>query len=466
MNMENLFFETQGINNYLSYRIAADDELDTMSVGMLTNNHIPGLAATSFVQMDLDRIVKYNISTKVSVAQLFSGPVNKKHLLGIFSGIVDALCSAEDYMLDPGSLLFDLKYIFFKPSTGETAMICVPILGNNAAPDLSAFFRNLIVTVQPDLTENADHIGQILSHLNSRPAFDLPEFKQLLEKLAGTKEEGPKHVVISAQKVVAPVEKQVLTPPQKIEQNVTPTPLNKVTPPVSPIPPVSKPIEQEASAKPKKSGFFSFGGGKKEKEKVEKQPDPSVLGSFGFAVPGAPSTPQPPVTPPVQPSKPVQSPVTPAQPPVTPAQPPVTPAQPPVTPMQSPKPAQHMVIGETTVLGGAANGQTTVLTQNPVAQVRPHLIRVKNNEKINLDKAVFRIGREKSCVDYFIGDNSTISSNHANIISRDGAYFVVDTNSTNHTWVNDQMIPSNVETKVEHGSKIRLANEEFKLILR
>ena len=122
----------------------------------------------------------------------------------------------------------------------------------------------------------------------------------------------------------------------------------------------------------------------------------------------------------------------------------------------------NMNFGETTVLGGGGIGETTVLGAGAVeAQTKPHLIRTKNNERINLDKPVFRIGKEKSYVDYFIGDNTAISRSHANIISRDGEYFVVDTNSTNHTYVNGGMIQSNVETKISHDTKIRLANEEF-----
>ena len=96
---------------------------------------------------------------------------------------------------------------------------------------------------------------------------------------------------------------------------------------------------------------------------------------------------------------------------------------------------------------------------------QPYLIRAKNNERIELNKPVFRIGKEKSYVDYFISDNTAISRSHANVISRDGEYFVVDTNSTNHTYVNGMMIQSNVETKIVDGVKIRLANEEFEFKL-
>ena len=107
-------------------------------------------------------------------------------------------------------------------------------------------------------------------------------------------------------------------------------------------------------------------------------------------------------------------------------------------------------------------GETVDLsTLTGTVQIQPHLIRQKNGERIDLNKPVFRIGKEKSYVDYFIGDNTAISRSHANIISRDGEYFVLDTNSTNHTYVNGAMIQSSVEVKLVHGMKIRFANEDF-----
>ena len=122
-----------------------------------------------------------------------------------------------------------------------------------------------------------------------------------------------------------------------------------------------------------------------------------------------------------------------------------------------------MNFGETTVLGVGAAGETTVLSSvgNAAPQILPHLIRIKNNERINLTKPVFRIGKERSYVDYFIGDNPAVSRSHVNIVNHDNEYFVVDTNSTNHTYLNGIMLQSNVENKLTHGAKIRLANEEF-----
>jgi pSer/pThr/pTyr-binding forkhead associated (FHA) protein len=51
-------------------------------------------------------------------------------------------------------------------------------------------------------------------------------------------------------------------------------------------------------------------------------------------------------------------------------------------------------------------------------------------------------------------------------VTRDGQFFVVDTNSTNHTFVNGQMIPPNHETVLNDGDVLTLANESFEFHLR
>lgn len=61
------FYENQGVNTYLVYKIKEGDSIDTLSLGMITNNNIPGLIKTIFTQMDEVRFIKYNVSAKISM---------------------------------------------------------------------------------------------------------------------------------------------------------------------------------------------------------------------------------------------------------------------------------------------------------------------------------------------------------------------------------------------------------------
>ena len=104
---------------------------------------------------------------------------------------------------------------------------------------------------------------------------------------------------------------------------------------------------------------------------------------------------------------------------------------------------------------------TGLLEENREYVHYPTLYRVLTNESILINKPVFRIGKERSYVDYFVGNNIAVSRNHADIITRGGQYFIKDLNSKNHTYINSQMIPVQTEIEIFDGDCIRLGNEEF-----
>lgn len=92
---------------------------------------------------------------------------------------------------------------------------------------------------------------------------------------------------------------------------------------------------------------------------------------------------------------------------------------------------------------------------------KPFIIREKNNERIAILSPEFRIGSDQNSVDYFIGDNSTISRNHAMILTFENKFYLIDNNSTNRTYLNGKLLPYHHEVALANGSKITLSNEEF-----
>lgn len=513
-------FENQGTNTYLVCALASGEVLDSTCLGMIVNNRIAGLAPAIYSQMDDQKFLKYNVSAKISVTQFFDGVVNKKRLLGVFKGITRAVLSAGDYMIDPAMLLLNLDYVFADVTTAETLVICLPVVDERRpAVDFGQYFRDLVFHTRFDQSENCDYVARLINYLNGAPVFSLTEFSKLLDELDGAAPAAPakpqaavQRPAAPAQPAPAPVQQPAPAPQPAVPQMQQPAPAQPVPVP-PPAPEKKKKAEKKQPAQPaqprpegeKEMSMFTllmhYNKENKELYKAQKaakksakeeapapaavpqvsrqpaaagaksapaagfaipgQPAPQV----GFAVPGQPQTgfavPGQPSAPAQQPaSRPVQPAARPAAQPVQPR--PVQPVVQPAAPMPQMQPASF---GETTVLGGAASGETTVLgVGTPAAPVQPYLLRVKNNERIPINKPSFRIGKERSFVDYFIADNTAISRSHANILNRDGEYYIVDTNSTNHTYVNGVMIQSNVETKLTHGAKITLANESFEFL--
>ena len=120
---------------------------------------------------------------------------------------------------------------------------------------------------------------------------------------------------------------------------------------------------------------------------------------------------------------------------------------------------------ETGLLGEEETGLLEAEEQEgPASPQRQHyasLYRTSAGETIEIDKPVFRIGKEKNSVDYFVDNTIVVSRNHADIITRGTRHFIIDQNSKNHTYINDVQIAAKIEVEIKDGDILRLADEEF-----
>ncbi|MBQ3045591.1 MAG: FHA domain-containing protein [Clostridia bacterium] len=529
--------ENQGVNTYLVYKVTADDEFDSLSFGMLANNKIRGIAPILFTQVDTDKYLKYNISSKVPVSTYFKGTVTRKRLLDVFSGIASAVMAAEEYMVDTSLFIFNIDHIYVDATTNETTIICIPVVNcAHSTVDLQMFYKQIMYSTQFDQSENCDYIAPIINYLNSTQVFSLLDFKKLVDRLNFS---AAQSAAVSSASVSVPAAAQprtqqpapvVTTPPvqkappaatnaaygvspKAVPDNTPRNPaqqpaLNVQTPGAASgfgaVPVAMPPVPQKA-AKPgkaqKKSATVSeapdaaqgekqislvtlltkfskenldlykaqkANGKSGKKEKAPKAAKQVQAPPVNFAIPGqTPAVPANPsqVAPPAKqpfgaqqaPSKNIAPPV---KAPATNSYQQIT-----VAP-QKPVNVQQANFGETTVLSSAAVGETTVLGVSPVVSSPvAHLVRIKTGERIAVNKPAFRIGKEKSYVDYFISDNTAISRSHADIIMKGGNYYVVDLNSTNHTFINETIIESGTENLIKAGDKIRFGNEVFDFIM-
>lgn len=577
--MNSFYCENQGTYTYMVYELAPNEELDNLSLGMMINNKIRGISPVIRTQMDQIACLKYNVSAKVSLTQYLTGTLSRERILKIFLSITEAVLTAEEYMIDRSSFLFDPDFIFVNVSTAEAEIICLPVIGL-AQPDISSFFKNIMFNPNTtfDSTENCDYVAKIINHLNSATTFSLGNFRELLVSLqrnqaAGQPQAQSAAAIMNNQRSqqqpvqpmpqtqnraaqAQPVVNKSVMPPQNVNKNTNVgQPQGMAVPQMQPNvqkPQTSAPIpdmgfaipgtapeqmvngqaaknnvsqnqtvaqtktdekpmsmmyllrnyskenaaiykaqkQAQKDSAPAKEDKKAKKGRKKEKDSSTEAY--SVPGSpsadMEFAIPGILSEQIPNVQ--AMPGQSSQNSVYNQVPNGLQGmsqmqnasnvyaqtgqqqmniQPQVMQQAPVQQAILNMAPVQNVSgnFGETTVLNAGSYGETTVLNQaqNPQQTITPHLIRAKNNEKILINKPAYRIGKERSYVDYFIGDNTAISRSHANILIRDGQYFVVDTNSTNHTFVNGQMIQSNMEVQINHGDKIRLANEDFEFKL-
>lgn len=513
-------FENSNSKTYVVYKFNDNDVIDSLSLGMISNNSINNFAPAVFTQIDGTKMIKYDVTSKIAASQIFNGIVKRKWFIEIFKSIMDAISAADDYMIVSDSIILDLNYIFVDISTGKAVVICLPV-ANPAPLQLAPFIKNLVCNTQFDQNENCDYIAKVINYLNTAPSFSVRDFKRLLDSMDGKSASAPTPARPasyadrqSAQPAAKPAtnsfasaqpstsntgfavpQKPVGSPEMNIPKKPSiPTPAQPSGVPAMPIPNAKGKKGKEAAAPvveedtgEKISLFYLLQHYNKENAAKYKAQKNKKKGSAGAVdMPSAPNSKKKTAVPSSTPGSDFAIPgvgTLPAPLDSTPATP---------TPAAAPKPAvpnasvptstyapafprQDVVtvsadFGETNVLGGSSDGETMVLGDmnmgsSAPGQQQPYILRVRNGEKIPVNKVVFRMGKEKSYVDYFIGDNSYISRGHADIITRDGRYYIIDNNSRNHTYVNGNVITSNTEVELHTGDTFSLGNEAFEFKL-
>lgn len=110
-------------------------------------------------------------------------------------------------------------------------------------------------------------------------------------------------------------------------------------------------------------------------------------------------------------------------------------------------------VSETVFLGNS-------FKRNPILKV----VKTGSVEEIVIDKPSFIIGRLEGQVDY-VHSNNAIGKVHAEIITREGCYYLKDLNSKNGSFINGKRIESNTEYQIKNNDKITLANSDFVFIV-
>ena len=465
-----LCYETQGSSTYLVYKLCDSDSLDPLSLGMIANNDIDGLAPILLTQKDEAKYLKYNVTAKIPASKFLAGPVMKKRLLGVFAGVADAILAAEEYMVDLSMFMLDLEYIFVDVTTCQTRLICLPICGciNNTV-DLATFFKDIIYNIQLDQSEDTSYVTQIVSYLNGAAAFSLEGFSSTIKTLsvqAGQTYVPQSHVPQSRNKP------SIVMPDQPIRQT-------------APQPHIYHPREEKAHAEAQND---TINNNNKDEKKVTfihlmthfsketreayvaqkfrgKQALPAPSPWTPTKAPDSPAwfsfvckeTPMP--QPAIRQQRQTQQTQQSSQVHLEQATPPAFKEHPASTDdCCRNAPLAPLPLGQ----AAAGAGSTTDLgCCSALQEAAPYLIRIRTNERIILDKPIFRVGKEAGFVDYVISDNSAISRCHADFTIDGGECFISDMNSTNHTYVDGAMVQCGSNARLDHGATIKMANEEF-----
>ena len=471
-------YDNQGYSSYLIYEVENDDKVDKEILDMLGNNNIDGLLSSKCIQMNDKVYIRYDISSsRTPVSRFVKDCITSEQALNILMGIVNAIESVEEYMLDLNSFVFDTDYIFVD-RVGNSKMICLPIISENEYIDFVAFFRNIIISLKLD--GNYNLTGEILSYLNGVQEFSIQDFRRLIERLKSDLRSTVVHNVAERKNVEksSGVPKTVAQPPvvqdqSKLKkQEINLQTEHKTASGSFEIPNVSGNSQNNIPQSAVDSNNISAVGDEKpmsllyllahfskenlavyKSQRVNKNNVSNSQIPHGddlpFAIPGRQTN---------KPEDFLQNNPTNQQ-----------------TSRPDPRPNDSYIrhednnFGKTTDFAEENDDSTMEFDDGATEEnmeKRAVLRRIQNGARVEIKKSIFHIGRENGYSDCFIHDNRRISHKHADIVERNGEYFIIDTNSKGHTYINNStaILPYE-EVKLKSGDRIRLANEEFDFII-
>lgn len=508
--MNNFKIKNELNKHILEYKFAETDENDTFSEGMLKNNTIEGILPLSFQQIDSKKYYVFEINNNVSFKEYFSKPVTKNDLIDALKQIMNIYKRVSEYMIEEKYIVLDLEYMFMNTDTKKVSLVCLPIENISVEYNLGNFIKQFITGIVYQAGEES-FIIQLLNFVNTKPNFTYDELLNLLNEINQT------HVQsVKVEPVVPP--KQPQPQPVRREQTVVreqPQPkkapiinqekLVKKEPstpaPAGKCPHCGKPYEpgykfcmacgksltaqpeqvkkveapnsdvivcpscgsnnksdylfcqicgtnlKTGEKKPAKKGLFSRNKNKnvkkvekKEKEKkplfakkTEKKPTSSIPTKNKRKTVFTEETTQQAVNSNVQES-------------------------------YNSNISEGSFAGTTVLNSG---NDTTVLSEgttvlNANVQVKyPKLKRLADMQEVFVNKDSFKIGKDTMYNDYFVSNNSAISRRHAEILCENGKYYITDLNSTNHTYVEGNIVSPGYKVELHSGDTIKLADEEF-----
>ena len=494
------YIENRGANDYFCINLE-EDAIDELTLGMITHNIIPCFAPAVYTQINEERIVRYDISDKVSLTKILESVMNKRKILTIFSEIISAINNCSDYLLEKESLLLDKKRVFVNPHNLNIYLICSPIeikkdtdIQLNSYDDsfdsdgeeskidsaIKAFLMDILLSTRFDKNESGVYLKYLVNYLGGDIKFKVSRFSSLINDIKEGNPIAPKDYGFEDGD---DADLGIMTESfqgdsftlgagsrwmHSASENVGKVPSPKTEND-------SDPNQKNQENSEKKKGFAVLFGSKKKSEKSfgleelvetisgsgkdkngKKSFLSGLLGSpsqskpkqnkVGFEIPGEqfiPSNSQKKDT-----DRPSEE---------SAAKKDIVQHVPnKAVPDRNGK--YHNNFGGTVFMGYATDSTDEEIAEG--TDEVPYITRCKDGLTYPIMKEEYIIGRNKDEVDCFV-DNATIGRTHAKIVCRKGVCEIYDLGSVNKTFVNGFRVAGNKPIRLQPGDKIRLSNEEF-----
>lgn len=405
-------------DNERKYIIFEEDniniEFNSVAFGMLMNNNILSLIPCSVSQTDNKRTVVYNVSSYQKFQDFLEQETTFEFIHSLFTDMCNSVIMLRRYMINTENLIFDEDKMYIDLAASKIKFLVSPLRNGNGPVDLRAVFRNVIVNLKLN-KRDTQNVGAILSMLN-KTEFSPETFLEDLKSFGkssgaayrsfyntGSAHSEKNNAEYSARNLLSQdIRRDIYKQPDTSKAENKHTELPQTT----------------QNQDNKKNGSIIGKLFSKKKQSLNEK----VSSMDGLAIPGKEDTGCQAFN-------------------------------------KIPAEAADKKIPDNDVTMLEEDNDVTVLLSE--ARPCPRLINKATNETVSIEKDFFRIGRDSSRGLDLIINTKLVSHYHATIIFKNDLYYIIDENSTNHVFVNGQIIPVKSEFLLNIGDTVKIGSEEF-----
>ncbi len=180
--MERFTVNQNGFGTWLEYRFSAAEE-DSVIQGMLAHNRIPGLLPAEFSEADWGKLVRYDISTRISLAALMQKEMSFLQTAAIIKSITDTVSGMQDYLIGTESLVYEPERIYLDASGTEAELVCLPVLDWNCKKtQFRQFLRDILYGIRYPEPSDRNRALKLICFLNGTDGFSAADFSAFLER--------------------------------------------------------------------------------------------------------------------------------------------------------------------------------------------------------------------------------------------------------------------------------------------
>ena len=455
MKKDKLVVMAAGDTYRVSYSLDVNDVIDTKVYDISRSGRVKELISCDMQDMSGVRVFNYGIAGRKPLTEILRQVMNKQQILTLLHNLLQGLETFGKNMISLSYIVKDEQCVFAAPDTFDVGYIAVPI--NKEMADLNEirnFIKSIIMNARYSEEDTDNYVARLINIVNAMGTFSVSDMKNQIKNMLldiGIDIESQQETRTETDEDIENVNGHILktgTPKvsrlgvmrNKARMNRSPMGMPPMgMPPMGPPPmgPQGEPPMGMPPMEPQGQPLMGM-------PPMGPQGEP-LMGMPPMGVPPMGSQGEPPMgMPPMRPQG--QPPM--GMPPMGPqGEPPM--GMPPMRPQGQP-PVEMPPMRPQPISG------------NPFSDApAPYFVRTRNGEKINLDKAEFKIGHRGTDVDYVVSDNSAISRVHCIITKRNGVCFIKDNNSTNGTYVNGEELGKDDERFLTNNAVVILGDEEF-----